>query len=133
MLDLAIHSSHKVTSLKEIAERQDISLKYLENLFSILQAAGLVRSVRGPRGGYRLAQDPHKITLRKLYNTLESSSPLIDCSTDPRTSDTYEQCITKQVWEQMYLECMDFLDSVTLKTLMERVEGLQVSSSHYCI
>ncbi len=133
LLDLAIHSNHKLTSLKEIADRQDISLKYLENLFSILQAAGIVRSVRGPHGGYQLVQKPHEITLRKLYDVLEGSGPLADCTADPNICDKYEQCVTRQVWDQMYQECVGYLDSVTLKTLMDRVVEMQVSSSQYSI
>lgn len=133
MLDLAIHSSHKPTSLKEIAERQDLPLKYLENLFSTLQASGMVRSVRGPHGGYQLIQKPHEITLRKLYDVLEGSGPLADCTTDPSICNRYEYCVTQQVWDRLYQECMGYLDSLNLKTLMERVDGMQVTSSQYCI
>ena len=133
VLDLAIHSNQKATSLKEIAERQDISKKYLESLFSTLQSAGLIRAVRGPRGGYQLLQNPHEITLRSLYDILEGATPLTDCTADPTVCDRYESCVTQQVWAEMYRECMAFLNTVTLKTLMERMEGMQYSANHYQI
>ena len=110
MLDLAIHSGDKPTCLKEIAERQDLSLKYLESLFATLQTAGVVRSMRGPQGGYQLAQAPRDITLRQLYEILESSHPLVDCTADPNACPRFETCITQQVWTQMYQKCMEFLD-----------------------
>ena len=133
MLDLAIHSNYKPTSLKEIAERQDLSQKYLENLFSTLQAAGMVRAVRGPQGGYQLFQKPHEITLRILYDILEGAAPLADCTADPTICDRYERCVAQQVWAEMYQECMAFLDKVTLKTLIERMEDMQLSANHYQI
>jgi len=133
MLDLATHSNQKPTSLKEIARRQDLPLKYLENLFSTLQASGMVRSVRGPRGGYQLIQKPHEITLRNLYDVLEGSGPLADCTNDPGICSRYEYCVTQEVWDRLYRECMSYLDSLNLKTLMDRVNDMQVSSGQYCI
>ena len=74
MLDLALHHNGRPTSLKDIAERQDVSLKYLEGLFATLQASGLVRGIRGAHGGYELSDSPANVTLRQIYETLEGWS-----------------------------------------------------------
>lgn len=133
MLDLALHSDHQPVSLKEIALRQDLSLKYLENLFAALQAAGLVRSVRGAQGGYKLVQPPGEITLRRLYEVLEGANPLVDCIADPETCSRSESCVTQRVWSELYRVCMDFLDSITLKDLMQTAENTQPSAHVYYI
>jgi Rrf2 family transcriptional regulator, cysteine metabolism repressor len=133
LLDLAVHSGSKPVSLKEIAERQGISHKYLESLFSTLQASGIVNSVRGPRGGYKLARKPHQVTLRILYDILEGTGPLSDCTADPESCERHEGCVTREVWAQMYDQCMAYLDSVTLETLIDRTEEVRFSSASYCI
>ncbi len=130
MLDLALHSDHTPTSLKEIAGRQNLSLKYLESLFASLQAAGLVRSVRGAQGGYQLAFPPGSITLRQLYEILEGSYPLVNCTADPKVCSRSESCVTQHVWAQMYQICTEFLESNTLKDLMDRAENAQHSSNY---
>ena len=133
MLDLALHSNQRPTNLKAIAGRQALSLKYLENLFAALQAAGLVRSVRGAQGGYQLAKSPGDITMRQLYEVLEGSNPLADCTADPRVCSRSETCVTQQIWAEMYHVCMEYLDSITLKDLMGRAENIQAPSDVYYI
>lgn len=120
MLALAMHTEKKPVSLKEIAEKEGISLKYLENLFTPLQRAGLIRAFRGPQGGYLLLRKPQHITLRDLYTVLESSAPFVDCSDDSSACDRYDNCITREVWSEMYQISMNYLGSITLQTLMQR-------------
>jgi Rrf2 family transcriptional regulator, cysteine metabolism repressor len=133
LLDLALHSDGGPTSLKEIAGRQDLSLKYLENLFAVLQAAGLVRSVRGAQGGYQLALPPNEITVRQLYEVLEGPGPLVDCTAEPVLCARSEGCVTHQVWSNLYQLCMEFLGSITLRDLMDRAESIQFQFSAYYI
>jgi len=125
MLALAQHAEEKPVSLKLIAEKEEISLKYLENLFTPLQRAGLVRAFRGPQGGYVLLRKPQQITLRDLYAILESSSPFVDCSDDSSACDRYDNCITREVWTEMYRLCMNYLDNITLETLLKRTTNRQ--------
>ncbi len=133
MLDLAIHSDQRPVSLKDIARRQGLSLKYLETLFSALHAAGLVRSVRGAQGGYQLTQPPGEITLRRLYEVLEGSSPLVDCTADPKVCSRAESCVTQRVWSQLYQVCAEFLEGITLKDLMDNAETVLPARQSYHI
>lgn len=133
MIDLALHVEDGAVSLKDIAERQNISHKYLENLISALQAAGLVKSVRGPRGGYRLALNPHEITLRNLYDVLEGAGPLVECTDDQYFCERQEICVTREIWDQLYRINMDFLSSINLKNLVERTKEIRAGADSYVI
>ena len=120
MLDLAIHSYDKPVSIKEIARRQDISPKYLETLFSILQTSGMVRSARGPKGGYQLAVDPSDITLKRIFELFEDTGWLVECNADPSLCNRSESCVTREIWSELYDRCTNYLDSLNLKDLMNR-------------
>jgi len=133
MIDLTLHAEDGAVSLRDIAERQNISHKYLENLISALQAAGLVKSVRGPRGGYRLALNPQEITLRRLYDVLEGSGPLVECTDDQYFCERQEICVTREIWDQLYRVNMDFLDSITLKNMVERTKEIRAGADSYVI
>lgn len=129
MLDLALRPRNQMTSLKEIAERQDVSQKYLEHLFSSLQAAGLVRSARGPRGGYALSRAPEDITIREVYEVLEGSEGFSPCTSDPEVCNRYDVCATHALWERMHAEAMRVLDETTLADLMRVARERQVASA----
>ncbi|MDW7738528.1 MAG: Rrf2 family transcriptional regulator [Bacillota bacterium] len=120
ILDLAIHSTARPVSVKDIAKRQDISPKYLENLFSILQTSGMIHSVRGAQGGYQLIINPAEITLKNLYELFEGAGCLVDCTNNPSSCRRSEICVTQEIWSELYEQCSSFLDSVTIKDLMER-------------
>ena len=120
VLDLAIHAAERPVSLKDIAQRQGISRKYLETLFSTLQSSGIVRAVRGPRGGYRLTRKPEDISLRRLYEVLEGSGPLVDCTADPDICLRSASCVTQKVWEEMYNLCVGYLESISIQELINR-------------
>ena len=133
VLDLSLHSAQRPVSIKEIAERQELSQKYLENLFSTLQSAGIIRSIRGPQGGYQLSRKPEEISLKILYDILEGATPLSDCTADPTVCNRSESCVTKQVWAEMYHRSMDYLEGITLRTLMDSMENMQTTASGYQI
>lgn len=133
MIDLAMYAKSGPASLKDVAARQNLSHKYLENLISALQAAGLVVSVRGPRGGYRLALNPGEITLRRLYDVLEGSGPLVECASDQYSCERQETCVAREVWTQLYRVNMDFLDSVNLEDLVKRAEEIRAGANSYVI
>ena len=91
-----------MTSLKEIARSQEVSQKYLEHLFSALQVAGLVRSARGPRGGYTLARPAGEITVREIYEVLEGLDDFAPCTSGPEVCNRYDICVTHELWERMH-------------------------------
>src|SRR4030042_4397034 len=117
MLDLALRQSSEPISLKEVAERQNVSQRYLAELMTSLQAAGLVRAVRGAKGGYELASPPEEITLRQIFEVLEGSEGFVDCTTYPGLCDKFDVCATQQIWARMYASCMQILEETSLADL----------------
>jgi Rrf2 family cysteine metabolism transcriptional repressor len=131
MLDLALNHDigSGVVSNREIAEHQEISPKYLESLLASLRAAGLVRSVRGTEGGYTLTRPPAKINLREIYQVFEGTEGFVECTTDPEYCERTDNCVTQEVWAQMYEACMEILESTTLEDLAQRVREKQGDSA----
>lgn len=121
MLDLALHNSEGRISLKSIAERQDISENYLEQLFALLRKSGLVKSVRGSMGGYILAESPDKITVGAILRSLEGSLAPVDCVVEgePASCDRSDCCVTKIVWQKIRDSINDVVDSITLHDMTE--------------
>lgn len=108
MLDLAIHNTGENINVKKIAERQDISEKYLEQIISILNKAGYVRSIRGAQGGYRLAREPKDYTVGDILRTTEGSLEPVSESESPLA-----------VWRRLSDAINNVLDSVTLQDLVD--------------
>ena len=120
ILDLALHHEGELTSLREIAARQQLPYKYLEQVLATLRNAGFVRSTRGPQGGYALARPPNQITLREIFDVLEGTETFVQCTTDPQLCERYHTCVTQEVWADMYDACMEVLESTTLEDLARR-------------
>ncbi len=114
VLSLAETAGDKPVQLKTIAERQDISLKYLEYLMSMLKTAGIVRSVRGAHGGYVLARPTSKIELIEIFNALEGPIAITECLDDESYCDKTIECITRHVWKKMQDAMVNVLSSITL-------------------
>ena len=119
LLELALHNSGGSVTLKEIAQRQNISLRYLEHLITPLIAAGLVRTTRGPRGGISLAKPPGEIKLSEVIQLLEGSIAPVECVDNPSVCQRSEGCATRDVWSQVKKAVTNVLDSVTLLDLVE--------------
>ncbi len=121
MLDLAIHNSEGQIALKNIAERQEISENYLEQLFATLRKAGLVKSIRGAQGGYILAYEPQSITVGSILRALEGSLAPVDCviENDPVKCCRADLCVTKIIWEKIRDRVNEVVDSITLKDLVD--------------
>lgn len=121
MLDLALHNSEGQIALKSIAERQQISENYLEQLFATLRKEGLVKSTRGSQGGYVLAQSPDAITVGSILRALEGSLAPVDCVTenDPAECHRAEGCVTRLIWEKIRDSINGIVDSITLQDLVE--------------
>ena len=120
MIDLGVHSKDGYISLKDISARQDISAKYLEQIVTPLLRAGLVRSIRGAQGGYRLSRTPDKYTAGEILRAIEGSFAPIAClESDVNYCERYEECPTVGFWEGMYKVINDYVDSVSLEQLIE--------------
>ena len=126
MLDLAAHHDKGAIPLREIAKRQDLSVKYLEQLIIPLKAAGLIRSVRGARGGYTLARKPEKITVGQIIETLEGSMSLVNCVADSTVCGLQEECSTRDIWLRMTERLMAGLSSLSLQDVLN---GKKVSAT----
>ena len=117
MLDVALHGAEGPVHLKDIACRQQVSKKYLEHLISRLEAAGLLRSVRGAGGGVSLTRPPFEIRLSEILLTLEGPTALVECVDNPDWCPRSGSCATREIWAQMGQLMSDFLGSKTLEDL----------------
>ena len=118
MLDLALNSGRRPVLLKDIAKRQNISLRYLENIMTVLVASGIVKSMRGKRGGFELARNPGKIRMSEVIRAVEG--PLIaDCVENASSCRRSALCVTREVWKKMQVAVIGVLDSITLKDMVK--------------
>lgn len=116
MLDLATYNTGEPVRLKDIAKRQQISEKYLEQIISLLNRAGFVKSIRGPQGGYMLKNPPEQYTVGMILRQTEGS--LTPVSIDDETS--YErQSVTTRIWTKMEGAINEIVDGITLKDLVD--------------
>jgi len=120
LLDLAIHQDEAPISLKDIAQRQQISVQYLEHLITPLISAGIVRSVRGPKGGISLAKSPKQIALSEIFKLLEGSISPVECIDNPKLCSRSDSCVTRDIWEEMKKAMNGVLETTTLDSLVER-------------
>lgn len=121
LLDLAIHSDEGYVALKDVAERQDISKKYLEQIVPMLNKSGVLRTTRGFQGGYMLAKAPEKYTVGDILRITEGSLAPVAClDYEPNTCDKCETCATLPIWQGLYKTITDYLDSITLQDIIDR-------------
>lgn len=134
MLDLAMAEENKVSSIKEIAARQRISDKYLEQIISVLSKAGYVRSIRGPQGGYSLKKKPEDYTVGMILRLTEGSLAPVACvEEDAEYCERERQCATVEVWKRMNQAINDVVDHITLADLLIIQEEKQRSADDYVI
>ncbi len=120
MLDLAINDSGEPIRLKDISKRQNISDKYLEQIISILNKAGFVKSIRGPQGGYRLSRQPKDYTVGMILRITEGSLAPISClDTDVNECDRQGDCVTLILWKKMDEAIKGVVDTITLEDMKE--------------
>ena len=120
LLDLALHQGQGRILLKDIAQRQQISLRYLEHLIAPLKAGGMVWSTRGAKGGVSLARHPKDITLSEVIQLLEGSAAPVECVNNPGICDRSGSCATRDIWGEMKQAIDEVLESTTLQDLVER-------------
>lgn len=119
MVDLAINSVTDHVALKNIAERQNISENYLEQVFSMLKKSDMVKSIKGSQGGYTLGDKPSNITIGSLLRVLEGSLTVTDTKTETAGGDIgLENCIKKNVWDKIDESINSVVDNITLEDLV---------------
>lgn len=122
MIDLSQHDSSGYITLKDISERQEISIKYLEQITSLLSKFGLLQSVRGPQGGYRLAKPTSEYTVGEILRITEGDLAPVAClSTPVNTCPKAKDCITLNLWTGLNKVINDYLDGWTLEDLINSV------------
>ena len=119
MLSLALHYDKGTLALKSIAREQDISEKYLEQIISILNTAGFVKSVRGPAGGYSLKRKPEEYTVGMILRLTEGSLAPVDCVEDGADCGREDQCVTVMLWKKLNDAINSVVDNITLADLVE--------------
>lgn len=126
MLDVAIHANKGPVPLADISERQEISLSYLEQLFSRLRRHQLVDSVRGPGGGYRLGREAHLIAIGEVIRAVDESVDATRCQGQSNCQQG-ERCLTHSLWSDLSDRISNFLDNISLAELMEKGDVKQVA------
>jgi Rrf2 family protein len=132
MLDLALNYNGEFVSIKEISKRQEISDKYLEQIITVLNRAGFVKSVRGAQGGYMLAKAPAEYTVGMILRLMEGNLAPVSCLEDERNMcHRSPECVTVEVWEKINEAVNNVVDHITLADLVERYR--EKNASNYCI
>ena len=119
MLDLAINNTGEPISLKDIAKRQEISDKYLEQIISVLNKAKYVKSVRGAQGGYILTKQSKEYTVGMILRLTEGSLAPVACIEEEETCDKMHDCATALVWHKMNEAINQVVDNMTLQDLVD--------------
>jgi len=123
MLDLAIHHGSGPIALADIAQRQGISLSYLEQLFSRLRKQSLVSSVRGPGGGYNLARSASEIHVAEVISAVDENVDTTRCAGAHNCQDS-GPCLTHDLWQDLSTRIYEYLDRISLQDLVDR-KGVQ--------
>jgi Rrf2 family transcriptional regulator, cysteine metabolism repressor len=125
LLQIAVTYEDSPIPLSSIAESQEISRKYLEQLVTTLRKANLIGSRKGVRGGYYLVKDPKDISLWDVFCALEGCTPLVDCIPNPETCNRAANCSTRGIWELLDQKLKEFWQSFTLEDLIQRLPDIE--------
>ena len=120
LLDVAMHQGEGPVQLKVIAERQQLSISYLEHIVAPLISAGMLRSVRGVNGGVLLGKPAKDIKLNEVIRALEGSVALVECVDDPNVCPRSDHCATRDMWAEIKKAMDGVLESTTIQELVER-------------
>ncbi|MGE5544007.1 MAG: RrF2 family transcriptional regulator [Bacillota bacterium] len=121
MLNLAIHKDEGPNAVYLVAEREGISDRYLEQIMTSLKRAGLIKSIRGPQGGYVLTREPDEITVGQIIRALEGPIAPVDCVSEeyPEECERADHCVTRLLWAKVRDSIAGVLDSYSLQDLVE--------------
>lgn len=122
MVDLAEHKDSGFIALKDVAKRQNISKKYLEQIVPVLNGAGLLATNRGNRGGYKLAKEPKEYTVGDILRITEGSIAPVSClESDVNSCERKNFCQTLYVWEGLYKVVNEYLDGITVQDIVDKI------------
>lgn len=135
LFDVAYHGGGQPTQIKDISRRQKISQRYLEQIFNKLLKAGLLKSRRGPRGGYMLSRDPSEITVGEIITAAQGPIVPVRClapDSAKKDCDIVQGCITRHIWKQTQQILVDYYNSVSISDLctMARKQGVSRDLDH---
>ncbi len=119
MLDLAMREAEEIVLLKDIAKREDVSERYLENIMGLLVSSGLVIGIQGRNGGFCLAKKPNNIKLSHIIQAVEGSLSPVVCIDNPKSCKRTNFCVTRKIWEKVKKAVFDVLDSITLEDMVK--------------
>jgi Rrf2 family cysteine metabolism transcriptional repressor len=123
LLELALRGGEEPVLLKDIAQRQQISLSYLQHLVAPLIAGGIIRSTRGAKGGISLVRPPEQIRLSEVIQLLEGSTAPVECVDNPMICKRSALCVSRDIWGELKKVMDEVLESITLQDLAERQKG----------
>lgn len=133
MLDLAEHKESGYMPMKEVAERQDISLKYLERILPVLVKNGLVEGIHGKGGGYRLVRNPEEYMVGEILRLTEGDLAPVAClSCEAEPCQKSSSCKTLSMWEQFYRITNEYFDSITISDLVSGADGCPTKETRQC-
>ena len=136
VFDIAYNSNGPPVQVKDIAARQQIPIKYLEQIFHKLKKTDFLKSERGPGGGYVLTRDPGKITVGDIIRGVQEDTDLVSCVCDSAANGKpcarERQCVTRSVWQKAARQITDYFNSVTLADLCEaaRKKNIKKETKH---
>lgn len=134
LVDLAVHCEEEAVSIQSIAKRQNISDRYLEQLMGKLKRAGLVNSVRGAGGGYRLARPSGEISVGDVLRALEGNLDAVTCpgNADEQGCEGADLCVTRYVWKKINDSITQAVDSIMIEQLVEESRRIQREKGRIC-
>jgi Rrf2 family protein len=130
MFEVARGYPDQPVTIREISERQDVSVPYLEQILNRLRKAGLIRSIRGPGGGYLLARRPEDISIASILMELEGPVAITSCLNPEEGCSRVEGCVTHLLWKSLGANIEAFLETITLNDLLEKEPLLKFSHVH---
>lgn len=134
IFDIAYNSSGAPVQIKDIASRQQIPQRYLEQIFHKLKQAKVVKSVRGPGGGYLLGKDPAEITLAEIIKAMREPIDPVFCADNGgggiKKCSRVEECITRHIWKEAGEKITEYFDSITVADLCQRAQGMGIKKSN---
>ena len=130
--DLAVHQSEGYISLKDVAERQNISKKYLEQIVPLLNKSGIIKANRGNKGGYMIAGKASDLTVGTVLRATEGSLAPVAClEYEPNECERINECTTIEIWEGLYKLISEYLDGITVQDIADKSNSL--NGDNYCI
>ncbi len=134
MFEVAMGYPDNPVTIKEISEKQDVSVPYLEQILNKLRRAGLIKSVKGPGGGYLLAYRPDEISIASILNELEGPVAITSCLDPEEGCSRVDGCVIHLLWRELGEKIEAFLETITLNDLMKKEPLLKISDNkHYSL